>query len=78
MSDPSTWPTTPPTEPGFYWAFHPLTSPQASVVYVKARDGELYVCLPGEDASQPISGRNIIPECQWASKMRWRPGRVEP
>lgn len=68
MSDPSTWPTTPPTEPGWYWM---------------ALDGEVEIVKVGEVAPEFWFCRmHTIDADSWSltqvKDARWRPGRIEP
>jgi hypothetical protein len=69
MSDPSTWPTTPPTEEGWYWWIDDgaLAEPEVlHLVRYPTRDG-LRVLLSYGD-SVPITYR----------PGRWRPGKIIP
>jgi hypothetical protein len=79
MTSVQDWPTTPPTEPGWYWCQAPEWQRPRVVHVVVGRHplgkGKLYAEAPGFQRSlslKPARGIGVL------SGARWRPGRIEP
>lgn len=80
MSDPSTWPTTPPTEPGWRWAWS--GAGEAEIVRIVRWEGSvtagILVALRSSEAvlSTVYSDRCIDVKLAELHGWRWHPQRI--